>query len=171
MNALASFILPLSLFTAGSSMTVLHQKASTGLKETAASSVEHGASPVSRVVKMLNKLHDDKEVELKHEEELYEKFMCYSRKLITTKEADISEAALLVTDLNNQIQNLASNTLSLTTEHEDLKKEVKKLEDDILEMQAERNKEKSEYQAALDEMNTALEALDEVIQVLQGVND
>jgi len=123
-------------------------------------------SPISRVVELLKGLAETAEKEGKKEEDLYETYVCWAKTVIDTKTQTNGEAQTRVDELNAYIADLDSGRVELTTERVDLEKEIKDLNQEIEAMEAQRNQEKDDYDAAKLEMGATIEALGEAIDVM-----
>jgi hypothetical protein len=123
-------------------------------------------SPISRVVELLKGLADTAEKEGKKEEDLYESYVCWAKTVIDTKTATNGEAQARVDELTAYIADLDSGRIELTTERVDLEKAIKNLNQELEAMQAQRNKEKEEYDAAKLETEAAIEGLEGAIETM-----
>jgi len=123
-------------------------------------------SPISRVVELLKGLAETAEKEGKKEEDLYESYVCWAKTVIDTKTATNGEAQSRVDELNAYIADLDSGRIELTTERVDLEKEIKTLNQELEALEAQRKQENEDYLAAKEESETAIEALDEAIEIM-----
>merc|ERR1719440_1368514 len=118
-------------------------------------------SPISRVVELLKGLAETAEKEGKKEEDLYETYVCWAKTVIDTKTATNGEAQTRVDELNAYIADLDSGRIELTTERVDLEKEIKNLNQELEALEAQRNQEKEDFDAAKEEMELTIQALGE----------
>merc|ERR1719329_1695334 len=88
------------------------------------SAAASGLSPVSRVVELLKGLSKQIEKDGKKEEDLYETYVCWGKKVIEEKTASNTKAASRIDMLETYIADLESGRIELTTERSDLEKEI-----------------------------------------------
>lgn len=123
-------------------------------------------SPVSRVVALLEDLAEKIDSELKAETDLYETYVCWAQTVITSKKASNEAAQSRIDSLKTYLADLDAGRIELTTERSDLEKEINELMSNLETAKALREKENSDYKAAVKEIDQALAALDEAIKVL-----
>lgn len=123
-------------------------------------------SPVSRVVELLEAMRTRLEQDHKKEEDLYENFVCWGKSVIEQKEQFTATAQARIDELKTYIDDLDNNRIELTSERVDLEKDIKALTDDIRDATNTRVKEAADYQAAKEEMEQAITALTQAIEVL-----
>uniref|UniRef100_A0A7S0FJK2 Uncharacterized protein n=1 Tax=Pyrodinium bahamense TaxID=73915 RepID=A0A7S0FJK2_9DINO len=124
-------------------------------------------SPVTRVVELLQALSDKIHQEGKAEEDLLLKFQCWAKSIISAKEASNTASRSRITTLDATIADLKAGNIELTSEREDLDKEIEQLAADIKLASDMRAKEESDYLSARDEMQKAIVALTAAIDVLK----
>lgn len=124
-------------------------------------------SPVTRVVEMLQALTKQIEKEGKKEEDLYETFVCWGKSIIDQKTASNAAAEARIQELETYIADLDAGRIELTTERVDLEKELEEVLGDIETATEIREKEKADYASAKLEMEQAISALEDAIQVLK----
>merc|ERR1719215_1698943 len=124
-------------------------------------------SPISRVVELMKGLAETAEKEGKKEEDLYETYVCWAKTVIDTKTTTNAEAQSRVDELNAYIADLDSGRIELTTERVDLEKEIKGLNQELEALEAQRKQEKSDFEAAKEEMDLTIKALGEAITVME----
>jgi len=124
-------------------------------------------SPISRVVELMKGLAETAEKEGKKEEDLYETYVCWAKTVIDTKTTTNAEAQSRVDELNAYIEDLDSGRVELTTERVDLEKEIKGLNQELEALEAQRKQEKSDFDAAKEEMDLTIKALGEAIDVME----
>merc|ERR1719172_307655 len=123
--------------------------------------------PTTRVVKLLQGLHDQIEEDGKTEEDLYFKFVCWGQKVIKTKTGSNAEAQARIDELKAYLADVDSGKIEFTTEREDLEKQQAELEAEIKVQVDTRKKEKKDYEAAQAEMKMAIAALKKAIEVMK----
>jgi hypothetical protein len=124
-------------------------------------------SPISRIVELLQGLHEKCELDAKTDEKLYEKFVCWGRQVIIQKTASNKIASTEIAELTQYIADLDAGRIELTTERVDLEKEIAELLSGIEVATAQRQKEKSDFEIAEEEMTQAIEALTKALGVLK----
>jgi len=124
-------------------------------------------SPVTRVVELLQSLSKQIEKDAKEEEDLYETFVCWATSMISQKKSSNDAAQARVDSLNAYIGDLDAGRVELTTERSDLTKQIAELNGDIEKATALRNQQNKEFLEAKDEMQKAIQALNESIAVLK----
>merc|ERR1719172_310066 len=123
--------------------------------------------PTTRVVKLLQGLHDQIEEDGKTEEDLYFKFVCWGQKVIKTKTGSNAEAQARIDELKAYLADVDSGKIEFTTEREDLQKQQAELEGEIKVLVDTRKKENKDYEAAQAEMKMAIAALKKAIEVMK----
>mmetsp|Transcript_41871 Transcript_41871/g.98130 ORF Transcript_41871/g.98130 Transcript_41871/m.98130 type:complete len:708 (-) Transcript_41871:64-2187(-) len=123
-------------------------------------------SPITRVVELLNGLAAKVEVELKNEESLYEKYVCWATTVINFKTQANKDAESRISELKAYIEDLDAGRVELTSERQDLNAEMKGLNSDMETAKAMREEEHEDFLMAKDEMEKAIAALAKSIDVL-----
>merc|ERR1719172_209536 len=123
--------------------------------------------PTTRVVKLLQGLHDQIEEDGKTEEDLYFKFVCWGQKVIKTKTGSNAEAQARIDELKAYLADVDSGKIEFTTEREDLEAQQAELEAEIKVLVDTRKKENKDYEAAQAEMKMAIAALKKAIEVMK----
>jgi len=126
-----------------------------------------GLSPVTRVVELLKGLSAQVEKEGKAEEDLYETFVCWGESIVKQKKASNAAAAIRIGTLETYISDLDAGRIELTTERVDLEKTIAELNADIEAATEVRDKEASDYAEASNEMQQAIDALTDALDVLR----
>lgn len=126
------------------------------------------ASPVSRVVKLLEYLSDEIKKEADYEEDMYEKFLCWGKNLIKVKTKEMNANIAIVQSLQAESTSLQSEDVSLTDEKDKNMKEVERLRKEVMELEHARNVEKVEFDAASQQMRMAAAALAEAVTVMNA---
>merc|ERR1719482_1028078 len=123
-------------------------------------------SPVTRVVELLKALAAQTEKEGKAEEDLYDTYVCWSKKVISEKTASNEVANSRIDELEAYIADLESGRIELSSERTDLEKEIAGLMSDMETATANRKKENADFQSAEAEMKQAIKALKSAIDTL-----
>jgi hypothetical protein len=126
-----------------------------------------GTNPITRVVELLQGLAKKVESDGKAEEDMFESYQCWYKTVISTKKKTNSEAADRIKNLESYIADIDGGKIEFTNEREDLEKEAASLEAEIAKSTEIRNTEERDFLAAKDEMEAAIESLEEAVQVLQ----
>merc|ERR1719217_191303 len=122
-------------------------------------------NPVTRVVELMEGLVK-KVADGGAEQELYDKFKCWCKKVINAKTTTMAANEARIDELKMYIDDLESGRIELTSERSELEAEIKGLEKTIEEETTMRDKEHEDFVAAKDEMDKAIAALKSAIEVL-----
>merc|ERR1719217_202291 len=122
-------------------------------------------NPVTRVVELMEGLVK-KVADGGAEQELYDKFKCWCKKVINAKTTTMAANEARIDELKMYIDDLESGRIELTSERSELEAEIKGLEKTIEEETTMRDKEHEDFLAAKDEMDKAIAALKSAIEVL-----
>jgi len=131
-----------------------------------ASAAEGKLNPITRVVQLLEGLAKKVEQDGKMEEDLYDAYVCWATTVIKTKTASNEAAKSRIEELNNYIDDIESGRVEFTSERADLEASIKDLNGEIEEADDMRDKEAKDYAAAKDEMEKAIAALEQAVEVL-----
>jgi len=123
-------------------------------------------SPVTRVVELMQDLSKKIEQESKSEQGLYETFVCWAQSMISQKTASNAASSARIEELGQYIADLDAGRIELTTERQDLEKEIEGLMSDIEVSTETRNAQAKDFEMAKDEMDKAIAALQEALEVL-----
>lgn len=123
-------------------------------------------SPVEKVVELLTKLKSRIEEEGKAEQKVYDKYACWCKETSTRKAGAIQSAQADLQTLGQSILKLKGKVAVLSSEIEELGKDIKKNLADQEEATAIRSKENAAYMAETSEMKQALSALQRALLVL-----
>jgi len=123
------------------------------------SSAELGKNPVSKVCDMLSGLSSEIETDKKMEQDLFDKYECWYKAVISAKKAGISEAEEHIGALQSYIDDIESGRIEFSTEGADATKDVQELSDEIEKAAAIRKKEKEDFEAAQEELQASIDAL------------
>jgi len=124
------------------------------------------ASPVTRVVKLLEELKGKIVSDSGSETQTYNKFACWCEKTATRKADLVVTGGDNLRSVGQQILKLKGEVATLTYEIAALKKSVKESEDEQESLTAIRSKQNAAYQSESDETKQALGALQQAIKVL-----
>mmetsp|Transcript_3267 Transcript_3267/g.5748 ORF Transcript_3267/g.5748 Transcript_3267/m.5748 type:complete len:746 (-) Transcript_3267:69-2306(-) len=130
-----------------------------------------GESPIPRVVNLLRKLLETIETEAKTEEDLYEKYMCWGSSTISSKKASNAEAQTRIDSLTQYVADLDAGAIELTSERTDLDKEIQQISEGLEAAANKRAQENKDYEMAKEEMDAAILALTEAIDVLGKMSE
>merc|ERR1719181_1922480 len=131
-----------------------------------AAGVQLHLSPVTRVVELMEGLVKKCKADGEAEQELYDKFKCWCKKVINAKTTTMAANEARIDELAQYIDDLKSGRIELTSERSELEAEIKGLEKTIEEETTMRDKEHEDFLAAKDEMDKAIAALKSAIEVL-----
>lgn len=124
------------------------------------------ASPVERVVKLLQKLAAQIETDKKSETEIYNKYACWCEKTVTRKAANIDDGYAEMRALSQKILILKGTVATLKSEIAKLAAEIKQNEEDQADATNIRSKQNAAFMTEAEEMKEALSALQSAIKVL-----
>merc|ERR1719161_2745059 len=125
-----------------------------------------GLNPITRVVQLMEGLMKKTEQDGKAEEELFEKYVCWYKTVVSSKKASNAEASDRIESLTAYIDDVKSGRVEFTSERKDLEAEIEKLNTEIETATDMRKKENSDFLAAKDEMEKAIAALEKAVEVL-----
>merc|ERR1719261_2184746 len=125
-----------------------------------------GLNPVTRVVQLMEGLIKKTESDGKAEEDLFEKYVCWYKTVVSSKKASNAQAKDRIESLSAYIDDVSSGRVEFTSERKDLEAEIEKLNTEIETATDMRNKENEDFLAAKDEMEKAIAALEKAIEVL-----
>jgi chromosome segregation ATPase len=125
----------------------------------AESSAGLSKNPVSKVCTMLEGLSSEIETDKKMEQDLFDKYECWYKAVISAKKGGISEAEETIGALNSYIDDIESGRIEFSTEGADATKDVAELSDEIEKAAALRKKEKEDFEAAQEELQASITAL------------
>merc|ERR1719261_237644 len=144
-------------------LALLASLALVGLSLTTASAV---ASPVERIVKLLESLKAETEALGKKEEQIYNKYACWCEKTSKRKADDIVQAQADLRALGQRILKLKGKIATLTAEIAELTRKIKENEDEQAKITSIRQKENAAWMAESEETKEALAALQAAVNVL-----
>merc|ERR1719392_656385 len=137
-----------------------------GLLAVAPLAAADGLNPITRVVQLMEGLSKKIEKDGKAEEDLFEKYVCWYKTVVSTKKASNAEAKDRIESLTAYIDDIKSGRVEFTSERKDLEAEIEKLNTEIETATDMRNKENEDFLAAKDEMEKAIAALEKAVEVL-----
>jgi len=137
-----------------------------GAAAASAVKAEDKLNPITRIAELLEGLAKKIAEDGKAEQELYDGFKCWCKKVIGAKATSIDANAGRIKELAAYIDDLSSGRIELTSERSTLEEEIKTLEKAIEEEEAMRDKEHEDFLAAEDEMKKAVAALEAATQTL-----
>lgn len=100
-------------------------------------------------------------------ETLFEKFVCWGKGVVASKKDSNSKAEARVQELTTYIADIDAGRIEFTSERTDLEKELEELNSDLEASSELRAKEKQDFEAASDEMDKTIAALNGAITVLK----
>merc|ERR1719420_533775 len=123
-------------------------------------------NPMSRVADLLENLMKKKEKDGKLEEDLWERYVCWYKTVVSTKKAANDMAKTRISSLQGYIDDIEGGKIEFTNERESLEKETGALSDEINKANELRDKENEDYEAAKEEMEKAIASLEKAVEVL-----
>merc|ERR1719156_228718 len=123
-------------------------------------------NPITRVVELMEGLIKKINTDGKMEEDLFEKYVCWYKTVVSSKKASNAAAADRIESLSAYIDDVKGGRVEFTSERKDLEAEIAKLMDDLETSKAMRKKENEDFLAAKDEMQKAIAALEQAVEVL-----
>merc|ERR1719313_164433 len=130
------------------------------------SAADENLNPVSRIVQLMEGLIKKVNADGKAEEDLFEKYVCWYKTVVSSKKASNAEAANRIEALTAFIDDVKSGRVEFTSERKDLEAEIEKLSTEIETATDMRKKENEDFLAAKDEMDKAIAALELAVDVL-----
>merc|ERR1719506_2139732 len=131
-----------------------------------AAAEQSSLNPITRVVELLEGMVKKITSDGKAEEDLFEKYVCWYKTVVSSKKASNSAAADRIEELSAYIDDVKSGRVEFTSERGDLEADIAKLQEDIESSAAMRKKENEDFLAAKDEMEKAIAALEKAVEVL-----
>merc|ERR1719161_2000062 len=123
-------------------------------------------NPITRVVQLMEGLTKKIESDGKAEEDLFDKYVCWYKTVVSSKKASNAEAKDRIEALTAYIDYIKSGRVEFTSERKDLEAEIEKLNTEIETATDMRKKENEDFLAAKDEMEKAIAALELAVDVL-----
>merc|ERR1719262_1648692 len=131
-----------------------------------ASAAQDKLNPITRVVELLQGLVKKCEEDAKAEEDLFDAYFCWAKTVIKTKTASNADAGARIENLEAYIADIEAGRVEFTSERGDLEASIKGLNEEIETATDLREKEHEDYLAAKDEMEKAIAALEQAVEVL-----
>merc|ERR1719160_1378586 len=113
---------------------------------------------------MATEIEDDK----KAEQDLFDKYECWWKTVCGAKKASIAEAEETISALTAYIDDIASGRIEFSSEGADATKDVEELMTELEKAKALREKENEDFEAAKDEMETTIGALERALKELEA---
>jgi len=127
-----------------------------------------GLNPISKVVNMLRSLSEEIEDDKKAEQDLFDKYECWYKTVMSAKKASNAEATETISALTSYIDDIKSGRIEFSSEGADATKDVAELKTELEKSKAIREKEKEDFEAAKDEMETTIGALEKALDELKA---
>lgn len=127
-------------------------------------------NPITRVVELLEGLSKKLTFEAKQEQELYDKYVCWAQTVIQSKTATNTAAKNRIESQEAYIADIEAGRIEFTSERADLEKQIAELHSGMETAGDLRDQENEDFKAATEEMETAIKALEEAIEILSEVN-
>merc|ERR1719426_705884 len=131
-----------------------------------AANVQNGLNPITRVAQLLEGLSKKVEADGKGEEDLFEKYVCWYKTVVSVKTEANAAAADRIEALTAYIDDVESGRIEFTSERGDLTEQLAALNAELEKNEDIRNKEHEDYLAAKGEMEKAIAALEKAVDVL-----
>merc|ERR1719265_487519 len=113
---------------------------------------------------MATEIEDDK----KAEQDLFDKYECWWKTVVGAKKASINEAEETISALTAYIDDIDSGRIEFSSEGADATKDVAELMTELEKSKALRKKENEDFEAAKDEMETTIGALERALEELEA---
>jgi len=123
-------------------------------------------NPITRVAQLLEGLAAKVKTDFEAEQDLYDGFKCWCKKVVTSKSKSIDENTQRINELAAYIDDLSSGRVELTSERTTLEAEIKELEKAIEDEENMRDKEHADYLAAKDELDKSVAALQGAVDTM-----
>merc|ERR1719380_155053 len=123
-------------------------------------------NPITRVVELLQGLAKKVEADGKAEEDLFDAYVCWYKTVVSSKKASNAAAADRIESLEAYIADIEAGRVEFTSERTDLVASIKGLNEEIETATDMREKEHEDYLAAKEEMEKAIAALEQAVEVL-----
>merc|ERR1719321_1213274 len=127
-----------------------------------------GKNPISKVADMLESMATEIEDDKKAEQDLFDKFECWWKTVCGAKKASINEAEETISALTAYIDDIQSGRIEFSSEGADATKDVAELMTELEKSKALRKKENEDFEAAKDEMETTIGALERALEELEA---
>jgi len=131
----------------------------------------NAASPVDKVVELINELKAKIEADGKAEQKVYDKYACWCEKTTARKAGNIEEAKTSVEELTQLILELKGKKSTLTAEVKQLEKDIAANEAAQKEATSIRSKENSDYTTTRSQSEQTIGALEHAVKTLTGAGE
>lgn len=126
-----------------------------------------GSNPISKVVTMLQSLTEEIDEDIKAEQDLFDKYECWYKTVMGAKKASNAEAVETISALTSYIDDIDSGRIEFSSEGADATKDVAELKTELEKSKSLREKEEEDFEAAKDEMETTIGALERALEELE----
>merc|ERR1719424_1547659 len=127
-----------------------------------------GQNPISKVADMLESMSTEIEDDKKAEQDLFDKYTCWYKTVVGAKHGSINEAEETISALTAYIDDIESGRIEFSSEGADATADVAELMDELEKSKALRKKENEDFEAAKDEMDTTIGALERALEELEA---
>merc|ERR1719375_949706 len=127
-----------------------------------------GKNPISKVCDMLESMSTEIEEDKKAEQDLFDKYECWWKTVCGAKKASINEAEETISALTAYIDDIDSGRIEFSSEGADATKDVAELMTELEKSKGMRKKENEDFEAAKDEMETTIGALERALEELEA---
>jgi len=141
------------------------------LSGASAANVQTQLNPITRVAQLLEGLSKKVEADGKAEEDLFEKYVCWYKTVVSVKTEANAAAADRIEALTAYIDDVESGRIEFTSERGDLTEQLAALNAELEKSADIRAKEHEDYLAAKDEMEKAIAALEKAVDVLGSATE
>jgi len=131
----------------------------------------HAASPVDKVVELIQELKGKIEADGKAEQKVYDKFACWCEKTTARKAGNIEEAKTSIEELTQLILELKGKKSTLTAEVSQLEKDIAANEAAQKEATGIREKENADYTTTRTQSEQTIGALEHAVKTLTGAGE
>lgn len=128
-------------------------------------------NPITRVVQLMEGMAKKVEQDGKMEKELFDTYVCWAKTVISTKTATNEAAKARIEELSAYIDDIESGRIEFTSERADLEASIKALNEEIETADEMRDKEAKDFLAAKDQMEKAIAALEQAVEVLGAATE
>merc|ERR1719271_1493114 len=117
---------------------------------------------------MLRDLSQEMEDDKKAEQDLFDKYECWYKTVMSAKKASNAEATEMISALTAYVDDISSGRIEFSSEGADATKDVAELKTELEKAKAIRKKENDDFSAAKDEMETTIGALEKALEELEA---
>jgi len=132
-----------------------------------AGETDAGANPIRKIVTLLQDMSKELEAEGKHEQELYDKFMCYCNGGTADLQKTIEDSAAQSDTLTAQLESERAESAGLNEDLAKHKAELASATQDLAKAEAVRSKEQAEFDEDFSTKKQASDALGRAIPALE----